>query len=205
MKSLLEFARTTLVGGVLVLLPIYLVALLLLKALAQVMALLEPVATRIPAAARFPEIMAILVVLAACFLAGWLVSTGPGGRAVRALQRRVLEKVPGYQLLRDVVARLGGDAANEAFTPALVEIEEALVPAYIVEVLPEDRCVVLVPSVPSPVSGALYILPADRVHRLDVPLAQVVKVYTRWGEGTGALLATLEARRAPGPSGPATA
>ncbi|MEQ1800863.1 MAG: hypothetical protein ABL989_03005 [Gammaproteobacteria bacterium] len=191
MKALAEFTRTTLIGGILVLLPVYLAILLLLKAFSGVMGLIAPVTAQVPAAAEFRQVLAILIVLVACFAAGLVVRTGPGGRGVRALQRRVLEKIPGYKLLRGLVTRLGGDETSEAFAPALVELEDALVPALIVEELPDGQFVVLVPSVPTPVSGALYILPAARVHRIDVPLTHVMKVYTKWGEGAGELVAAM--------------
>lgn len=191
MKALAEFTRTTLVGGVLVLLPIYLAVLLLLKALTAVMGLIAPVTAQVPATADFREILAVLIVLVACFVAGLIVRTGPGGRGVRELQRRLLEKIPGYKLLRNVITRLSGDNSSDAFAPAIVELEDALVPALIVEELPDGQFVVLVPSVPTPVSGALYILPPARVHRIDVPLTQVMTVYTRWGEGAGELVAAM--------------
>lgn len=193
MKALAEFTRTTLVGGVLVLLPIYLAVLLLLKALKATMGLIAPVTAQVPATLEFRELIAILVILAACFIAGIVVRTGPGGRAIRQVQRRVLEKIPGYQLLEKLAARLGGDTTEETFSPALVELEDALVPALIVEELPDGQFVVLVPSVPTPVSGALYILPAERVHQVNVPLTDIMKVYTKWGEGAGKLVAAMKA------------
>ena len=38
---------------------------------------------------------------------------------------------------------------------------------------------VLVPSVPTPMAGALYILPRERVHPVDIPFATVLRVFTR--------------------------
>lgn len=193
MKALAEFTRTTLIGGILVLLPIYLAILLLFKAFSAVMALVAPVTAQVPASVEFRQLIAILIILVACFVAGIVVRTGPGGRGIQKLQRAVLEKIPGYKLLRGVISRLSGDETSEAFEPAMVELEEALVPALIVEELPDGQCVVLVPSVPTPVSGALYVLPAARVHRIGVPLTQVMKVYSKWGEGAGELVTAMRA------------
>jgi hypothetical protein len=39
---------------------------------------------------------------------------------------------------------------------------------------------VLVPSVPTPMAGAIYILPPGRVHPVDVPLTVAVKVFSKW-------------------------
>ncbi len=193
MKALAAFVRTTLIGGVLVLLPIYLLLLVLLKMFSAAMQLVSPIMAGIPATAHFPGLLAGLVIAVACFIAGLVVRTGPGRRAIDTAQRQVLEKIPGYKLLRNLVSRVSGDENIDTFMPALVEIEEALVPAVIVEELPDGQCVVLVPSVPTPFAGALYILPAARVHRVNVPLRRLLQVYSKWGEGTGELVAAMRA------------
>jgi len=191
MKALAEFIRTTLIGGVLVLLPIYLLVLVLLKMVAAAMQLISPIMAGMPITAGYPGLLATAVIVVACFLAGLVVRTGPGRRAIDMAQHRVLEKVPGYSMLRNLVSRIGGNEDIESFMPALVEIEEALVPAVIVEDLPDGQFVVLVPSVPTPFAGALYILPAARVHRVNVPLRRLLQVYSKWGEGTGELVAEM--------------
>ncbi len=199
MKSLTEFLKTTLIGGIVVLAPLYLLVLLLLEALMGAKQLLAPVIAAIPAAAEFPGLVALLVILVAAFVAGILVRTGPGQRAFEAIQLQVLEKVPGYRMLRNAVSGIGSDDTTGALAPALVEIEEALVPALIVEELPDGQFVVLVPSVPTPIAGALYILPPARVHRVNVPLRRLLQVYARWGEGTGELVAAMQSARPAAP------
>jgi hypothetical protein len=81
-----------------------------------------------------------------------------------------------------------GDSRENAWQPALAEIEDALVPAFIVEELDDGRFTVFVPSVPTPLAGAIYILTAARVHPVDVPFTQATKVITRWGSGPRAVL-----------------
>ena len=46
--------------------------------------------------------------------------------------------------------------------PALAEIAGALVPAFIIEVFQDGRFTVFVPAAPTPFSGSVYILPAER-------------------------------------------
>ena len=185
MKALAEFTKTTLIGGLLVILPIYVSFILLAKTLGGVMALLSPVTAAIPASVQFREVIAILIMLAVCSLAGLLVRTKPGLRAKSALERGVLEKVPGYSLVRGLTARVAGDDNEASFRPALVEIEEALSPGFIIEELDDGRYTVLVPSVPTPAAGSLFILPRERVHPVDVPFTSVVKVISHWGAGAG--------------------
>jgi uncharacterized membrane protein len=194
MKGLAEITKTTLIGGLLVVLPIYLSILLLAKTLAAIFALLSPVTAAIPAGAQFRQVIAIVIVLAVCLMAGLIVRTTAGLRAKNAFERSVLEKIPGYALVRGLAERVSGDEGEGAFQPALVEVEDALSPGFIIEELEDGRYTVLVPSVPTPAAGALFILPRERVHPLDVPFTQAVKVISKWGAGAGALARGISVR-----------
>jgi uncharacterized membrane protein len=194
MKGLAELTKTTLIGGLLVVLPIYLSILLLAKTLAAIFALLSPVTAAIPAGAQFRQVIAVVIVLAICLIAGLIVRTAPGLRAKNAFERSVLEKIPGYALVRGLAERVSGDEGGGAFQPALVEVEDALSPGFIIEELEDGRYTVLVPSVPTPAAGALFILPRERVHPLDVPFTQAVKVISKWGAGAGALARGISVR-----------
>ena len=194
MKSLAELTKTTLIGGLLVVLPIYLSILLLAKTLSGILALLSPVTAAIPAGAQFKQVLALMIVLGVCLVAGLVVRTGAGLRAKNALERSVLEKIPGYSLVRGLASRLGGDESEGTFQPALVEIEDALAPGFIIEELEDGRYTVLVPSVPTPAAGSLFILPRERVHPLDVPFTQAVKVISKWGAGAGELARGVKMR-----------
>lgn len=185
MKTLVEFTKTTLIGGLLIILPIYVSVLLLAKAVKGLLALVAPVTAQIPAAVEFRQVAAILLLAAVCFVAGLIVRTGPGLRAKNAFERGVLEKLPGYTVLRGLAGRISGHADEPTFAPALVEIEDALVPALIVEALEDGSYTVLVPSVPTPMAGAVYILPGDRVHPVDLSFTKALSVFSRWGSGAG--------------------
>ena len=187
MKGLAELTKTTLIGGLLVVLPIYLSILLLAKTLSGMLALMSPVTAAIPAAAQFRQVIAILIVLAVCLVAGIVVRTGPGRWAKNAVERSVFERIPGYTLVRGLAERLGGDDRGGTFQPALVELEDALAPAFIIEELNDGRYTVLIPSVPTPAAGSLFIMPRARVHPIDVPFTQAVKVISKWGTGAGEL------------------
>jgi uncharacterized membrane protein len=194
MKGLAELTKTTLIGGLLVVLPIYLSVLLLAKTLSGVLALLSPVTAAIPAAGQFRQVIAILIVLVVCLVAGIVVRTGPGLRAKNVLERSVLEKIPGYALVRGLTERVSGEEREGAFRAALVEIEDALAPGFIIEELDDGRYTVLAPSVPTPAAGSLFILPRERVHPIDVPFTQAVKVISQWGTGAGELARGVSVR-----------
>jgi uncharacterized membrane protein len=185
MKALAEFIKTTVIGGFLVILPIYVSLLLIAKGVRVILTFIKPITGWIPVSLGLRHLLAFLLLGLACFLTGLIVRTGLGGRAKKALDRALLQKLPGYSLARGLVEHLAGHDEGLSFTPALAEIEEALVPALIIEELPDGSYTVLVPSVPTPMAGAIYVLSRDRVHPVDVPLAAALRVFSRWGAGTG--------------------
>jgi uncharacterized membrane protein len=192
MRGIAEFAKTTLIGGILVMLPIYLSILLLLKAISGLMGLVAPITEGLPEALPFREVIAILVLIGVCFICGIAVRTGPGLRAKNAIERSVLEKIPGYALIRGLAGKIIGGSDEQSFTVVLAEIEDALVPAFLIEDCGDGRCAIFVPSVPTPAAGAIYIIANERVHRVDVPFTQAVSVISKWGSGSRALLAGMK-------------
>jgi uncharacterized membrane protein len=132
----------------------------------------------------------VAVIVGGCFIMGLLVRTRGGRRANKWLEGRVLERLPAYSLLRNIGKQVAGEG-EKGMAPALAEIEDALVPAFIVEELEDGRLTVFVPAVPTPTVGAVYILPPERVHRIDVPITQLVSAVTRWGSGAKDLVAAM--------------
>ena len=108
------------------------------------------------------------------------------------MEQRILGKVPGYLVLRKLAVQITDSQHAEGFIPILAEIEEALVPAMLVERHADGRCTVFVPSAPTPAVGSIYIMTPERVHLLDVPLIKLVACISKWGAGSGELLAAMQ-------------
>jgi uncharacterized membrane protein len=191
MKYAREFVTSTLIGGLLIVVPVYLAVLLLLKGMKSVASLVRPVAALVPDWLPAEGLFSLVLVLALCFLVGVAVRT-PSGRAVRERMEMVFfERLPGYGLLRSLTQRLAGDSEEQTWKPALVEIEDALVPAFIIEELDDGRFTIFVPSVPTPLAGAVYVLRPERVHILDIPFTQAIRSVSRWGSGSKDLVAAM--------------
>jgi len=191
MKYAREFVTSTLVGGLLIVVPVYLAVLLLLKGMKSAATLVRPFAALLPDWIPAENLFSLLLVLIICFIVGVAVRTR-SGRAVRERTEVALfGRLPGYGLIKSLTQRLAGDSEESAWTPALVELEDALVPAFIIETLDDGRFTVFVPSVPTPLAGAVYVLTPARVHILDVPFTQAIRSVSRWGSGSGDLVAAM--------------
>ena len=192
MKKALVFVAKAVLGGLLIVVPIYLAVLLLLKGMKSVVGLVRPFALLLPDWFPAEKALSLLLVLMICFLIGVAVRTR-AGRAVRErIERTFFERIPGYALFRSLTQQVAGDNRENVWKPALVEIEEALVPAFIIEEFEDGRYTVFVPSIPTPLAGAVYILDRKRVHPLDVPFTEALKAVSRWGSGAKDLVAAME-------------
>jgi uncharacterized membrane protein len=192
MKHFREFVVNVLVGGLLIVVPLYLAVVLLLKAMQSLAKLVRPLARLLPDWFPAEHLLSLLLVLLLCGLIGVAVRTRTGRAMRERLEKALFERLPGYALLRSLTQRLAGETQENVWQPALVEIEEALVPAFIIEELEDGRFTVFVPSVPTPFAGAVYVLSRDRVHPLDVAFTQAVQAVSRWGSGTKDLVAAMK-------------
>jgi uncharacterized membrane protein len=165
--------------------------LVLLKGMQSAAALVRPLAMLLPAWLPAENFLSLALVLVVCFLIGIAVRTRVGGILRHWMDRAVFERLPGYGLFRGLTQRLAGEGRENVWKPALVEIEEALVPAFIIEEVADDRFTVFVPSVPTPLAGAVYIISRERVHPLDVSFTQAIGSISRWGSGSKDLVAAM--------------
>ena len=199
MRGTLGFLKTTVIGGLLVIVPVAAVVGFAAKMIGTLFAALDPVASRLPGGPVVRVLASVLVIVAICFVAGLIARTTLGAGLRRVIERW-LEQIPGFALVRSLVRRVAGEEEGTRFQVALAEIEDALVPAFLIEEHDDGSYTVFVPAVPTPMAGAVYVLPRERVHPVDVPFATAIKCFTRWGEGTGELLRAMrseEATRAP--------
>jgi uncharacterized membrane protein len=180
-----------LIGGLVIVLPVWVTVLLLLKAIKGAMAMLRPIAALLPQSVVHEDLVALGLLVVICFVVGLLIRTRPGHHFRECLAKNVFEHIPGFSLLRSMARQLAEDVTEQSFQPALAELEEALVPAFIVEYHPDGQLTVFVSSSPTPMAGAIYIPPPERVHPVDVPLHKAMVCISKWGTGAVAMRSAM--------------
>ena len=191
MKFMREFLQNAVLGGVLVVLPIYLALVVLIKGMQSMVPLVRPFTMLLPDWVPAENLLSLVLMLLVCFLIGVAVRTRLGRMLRERMETSLFERLPGYGLFRSLTQRLAGEGRENVWKPALVEIEDALVPAFIIEQFEDGRFTVFVPSVPTPLAGAVYILSRDRVHALDVPFTQAIQSVSHWGAGSKEVVAAM--------------
>jgi len=189
MRGFANFLKTTLVGGLFFLLPLGLTVMIVGKVIGAISKVVVPVAELLPfqsvVGLKSPDILAIVLLLAVCFLAGLLAKTDFGRKIADRAEELILKKVPGYTILRSMTSdQVSGPGAR--METALAWIEESWVLAFIVERPrhPEEFATVFVPSAPTPAAGTIYYLPESRVRAINVPVKVAVKLIMQLGVGS---------------------
>lgn len=180
MKQALGFMIKSTLAGLLIAVPVYLSVLLLLKGMQSVVGLVRPIAMLLPDSLPAEKLLSLMLILLSCFLIGVAVRTR-AGRAVRESVERTFREDSGLRAHPQPYPARCWEEHRERLKPALAEIEEAYVPAFIIEELEDGRYTVFIPSIPTPLAGAVYILERKRVHPLDVPFTDAIKIVSRWG------------------------
>ncbi|MDJ0848215.1 MAG: hypothetical protein QNK04_07555 [Myxococcota bacterium] len=189
MKGLIGFLRATVAGGFFVVLPIVLVVALLAEAVGFLGDLLEPVLDPLPVrelgGVDVSLLVAGAVVLLTCFLTGLVIRTELGDRANRWIERTVLERLPGYTLIKSLTRRFAGTETSERWRVARARLgggADSLV--FVVDELESGEFTVLQPLAPTPTVGLVHVVKPEDLRILDVPFTQAVNSFMQWGVGS---------------------
>lgn len=194
---MLRFIKTTILGGVLFLLPIAATVVILAKAVKMAAESAAPLAEKLPlpkAAAIFEVYtIAIFAFLLISFIAGYLLQKMPYERKIMPfVEEKLLRKFPPYTMAKRYTNLLAGIEINDGMTPALIQIGQSWQLGFIVERLEKDNVLVFVPSTPDPSSGSIHVVHHDLTAELDVHNKIVVECIENSGKGIGRILASSQ-------------
>jgi uncharacterized membrane protein len=193
MQSLYKFIRTTILGGLLVLLPIAGCGYVVWAIAGIIQRVIHPVMDLLPVEHSwkilFEEIIAVLIVLAACFVLGLLVRTRGGQTLGHWMEENVFNRFPIYRLLKGLSHQVAGQSEEMLGTPVVVRIEDSRRIGFLVEEHTSGDLTVYIPEAPALATGSVHVVSPEQVTRLNVPLAKVAHCMTRYGVGTSRLIA----------------
>ena len=192
LKPKLKFLRTTLVGGLLFLVPIMVLAVLFEKAVTIARQVIEPLAEHLPFQSilglRAPMLLAVGLVLLFCFLAGFFARTMLARKFIDGLESTVLSNVPGYEFLKRMGESMLGVEKEGTYPAVIVNFDDNSQIGFHVETLESGVAVVFIPGAPDAHSGEVYLMSPDRITPINMPLSVTLKCLKRLGAGSGALL-----------------
>ena len=192
MKSKFDLFKTTIVGGVLFLVPFIVLMIVIGKALDIARMVVRPLAELISvetiAGIALAKLLAIALIVFFCFLAGIFAKTTRAKKIINWMETALLSNMPGYNFMKGMGESAAGVESDRTLETVLARIEDAWQIAFLVERIEGGHVAVFVPGAPSPWSGSVFIMTEDRIKPIDVPAISAVNCIRRLGIGSNALL-----------------
>ena len=196
MQSLYQFLKTTVIGGLVVLVPVAVSFYIISAVITKVQKALSPIAKALHVESvlgiAVVEIAAVLLVIAACFLFGLLVRTSAGQTVGSWFEERILRLLPGYQLMKKVSLQFAGGSAAAQWKPVLISLGESRHMGFLVEENSSGDATVFIPFAPTASIGAVHMVKSELVEKLDAPMSQVFDCVTQLGMGSSKLISMPE-------------
>ena len=108
----MKILKTTVIGGLLFLVPIVILVMILGKAHAITMRVAAPLAAWIPVDAvgglLLADLLAGVAIVTICFVAGLAAKSPAVVRAVESMESGFLSAIPGYAFVKGMIASLAG-------------------------------------------------------------------------------------------------
>ena len=195
MSGLPRYFRATLIGGVLVVLPLFVFVNLLLWLATWIGGKTAPAAEFVAAQLHLPmwvgQALTIAAILVACFVLGVFVSTRFGNRAFNWIERNTVQRVPGYQPVKEIVSYLGKGDQNPFARPVLVSVGNGI---KLTGFLADEGVAgptVFVPTGPNPTTGLILHVSAQSLERITLPGSDALKTIIACGAGSQRLLLSI--------------
>lgn len=194
-RSNTNFFKTTIIGGLVVLLPLVLFYLLIKFLFYTISGIAKPILGLSDAyeAFRYPvlvDLFAFVFLVALCFLVGLFVSTKIGQVWVHWIERRILFKLPYYGTLREAVHQLLGNSNMNLFKVVLVDLydSDTLVTAFITDETHGEYVTIFVPTGPNPTTGFIYHVKRKQLISVDTKAEEAFRSIISVGTGSSAFL-----------------
>jgi uncharacterized membrane protein len=194
MERLKTFVKTTMIGGIGVILPVIILVLVFSWLFRFVARNVRPLTNLIfadpEAMGLFADIISIILIITVCFLIGMFVKTKVGTYVHNSLERLLLEKIPGYNIAKDTVEHFIGGEELPFSSVALVKPfdNDTLMTGFITDKHVDGSYTVFVPTGPNPTSGNIMHVAPENVFIVDVPAEHVMKSIIACGAGSNELI-----------------
>jgi len=192
MQDKVGFIKATVIGGVFFLIPLAVVVVVVgklvhvMKEVAGSLSPLLPVET--PIGALVLNLLAVLVILGFCFLAGLAAQRAHAKKIVAKLESTLLAALPGYAFVKGFADSMSrSDEMSESFVPVAVHFDDYSQLAFEIERQPNGQVALYLPGAPNPWSGTVVYVTHDRVKRLSMSLNEALKNIRMLGKGSSAI------------------
>lgn len=193
-RNLQTFLKTTIIGGIVVLLPLILLIKITWWLVDFLMGQLQPLTELLTATLNISDsysgLVALLLVIAACFWVGLVARLKLGSMLWVSLENNTLKKVPGYNALKEMVNMFSNPNKPSLSKAVLVCPwgDETWLTGFITDTAAYGYVTVFSPTSPNPSTGLVFHLPKERVKELTEVEGLAFKTVLSCGVGAAPIV-----------------
>jgi uncharacterized membrane protein len=184
-----NFIKTTLLGGLIFLIPFVIIIAVLDEALSVMVYIAEPLAEYIPiesiAGVAVVNLIGLAIIILCCFLAGLMSLSSPGKRVFNWFDSKMVLMIPGYAFIRSFAGNMKKDEEYSLLKPVFAKLDDFYRIGFEVERLDNGLIAVFLPGSPDAMSGYIAYMPEDIVKPLDTDFSKTYTILSRLGRGSG--------------------
>lgn len=196
MKRLRNFFITSIIGGLLVILPVALLLWIFSIVVNFVIKYISPVTKLVSMfiidVRILPVIIAVAIVVLICFFVGLIVKTKVGDWIHNNIEAKLLAKIPGYNMVKGALGQiLSTERKTRPFSKVVLfklYNNDILMTGIVSDDDHEEYVTIFCPTAPNPTSGFIYHVPRERVFPLDEGVENTMRTVLSGGSGSNALI-----------------
>ncbi len=186
MKKFLQFTKTTVLGGLVVIVPVAILIYAGGEIFVSLIEITTPLTAWMPFHPAFNALIAsaaaIAITVAICFFAGLLLNTLWGNAVRDWLEKKVFSRIPMYSALKGLTQRFAG-IENSGYPVVEVDLygSDCRVLGVVVENLADGRKAVYIPSSPVVTVGQMIVVPTSSLKEIDASLTEMFTSVSQMG------------------------
>ena len=190
-----KFFITTLLGGLLVILPIVIILWAFNMLIRFIVSNITPVTMIVDkfiSVRYLPEIISAIIIVIICFLVGLSVRTKLGNWIHINIEEKILTKIPGYNMVKGAINQL---ISTEKKTKPFSQVvlfklfnNEVLLTGVITDDEDEEYVTIFCATAPNPTSGFIYHVLRKDVFLVDISVEDTMRTVFSGGSGSSMLL-----------------
>ncbi|RFM27325.1 hypothetical protein [Deminuibacter soli] len=197
MKKLLHYVRTTILGGILLLIPLLVLIMVIMKAVQLIRRVSDPIAKKLPFDIQGigkDTVLLLVLLLLLSFTAGLFMHTELAKRLKKLLEEKVLIYIPGYAYLQMLSTDKLTEQRDANWKPATILVDDNEVICFVVDES-EHYCSIFLPDAPMPSSGSICVREKINVRFLPITVSETIQLIRQFGRGAAAVLEGMRERQ----------
>jgi uncharacterized membrane protein len=195
LQRLRSFLKTSLLGGLVVILPVTILVSVSLWLFRLITNWVQPLSHALRSYSEYNELItdfiSISLIVFTCFFVGVLVRTRLGYYLFHTIENRILKLMPGYSMIKETVLQIFGNREESPFSSvALAQVygNDTMATVFITDKHADGSFTVFMPTGPNPTSGLIFHLKGEYVHPVNIPVQDAMRSIISCGAGTRRLL-----------------